>query len=241
MKKSFIFNIFILFVISITLRFGSTKKKVSRQILEANRTFELALNYEELPENGEIDIESAKNQNNPRAQHNLGCLYYTQQDFSKARKYFKKAAEQGLEESAYNLGIIYCTGNGAKQDLKKAFKWFEKAPNIAAAQHYLGMMYEDGIGVEQDLEKAVACYEEAILLGRNEAKNNLAECYFNGWGVKKDYKRAFEIYSESAEENNSAAMRKLARMYEQGLGTEADIEKANELYKKAASIGYSHY
>ena len=128
-----------------------------------------------------------------------------------------------------------------KQNYTKAFKWFEKAPNIGAAQHFLGMMYEDRIGVKQDLKKAVTCYEEAIQLGRREAKNNLGLCYFNGWGVKKDYKTAFEIFSEAAEENDSAAMRNLASMYSQGLGTEKDRAKANELYKKAASIGYSHY
>ncbi|WP_191014251.1 tetratricopeptide repeat protein [Treponema zioleckii] len=161
MKKSFIFNLFIIFVVCLTLKFGFTKKRTSRQIKEANQFFELDVNYEDLPEN----VESAAKDNNPIVQHNLGCLYYIEENYSKARKYFTKAAEHGLEESAYNLGLIYCRGDGTKQNYTKAFKWFEKAPNIGAAQHFLGMLYEDGIGVKQDLKKAVTCYEEAIQLG----------------------------------------------------------------------------
>lgn len=34
-----------------------------------------------------------------------------------------KAAEQGDAEAQYNLGLIYATGIGAREDLVQAYKW----------------------------------------------------------------------------------------------------------------------
>ena len=51
-------------------------------------------------------------------------------DAEKALRWFLTAADYGLHDSQYNLGVIYARGLGATQDLVTSYKWFA----IAAAQ-----------------------------------------------------------------------------------------------------------
>jgi hypothetical protein len=51
------------------------------------------------------------------------------QDLSEAARWYQLAAEHGLAEAQYNLGIAYATGAGIPQDNVLAHMWF----NLAAA------------------------------------------------------------------------------------------------------------
>lgn len=46
-----------------------------------------------------------------------------------AVKWYRKAADQGLAEAQYNLGMMCALGEGAPKDAVEAYKWF----NLAAA------------------------------------------------------------------------------------------------------------
>ena len=46
---------------------------------------------------------------------------------SKIVESYEKLASQGEIEAMFNLGLIYLTGDGAKQDYTKAKEWFLKA------------------------------------------------------------------------------------------------------------------
>ncbi|WP_425451084.1 tetratricopeptide repeat protein [Avibacterium avium] len=61
-------------------------------------------------------------------------------------------AEQGYASAQFNLGNMYSTGRGVKQDYFQAFKWYQKAAEQgnAQAQAMLGTMYALGQGVKQD-------------------------------------------------------------------------------------------
>ncbi len=63
----------------------------------------------------------------PEELFNLGMLSYDKQDFSKARKYFKKACKLKDGGGCGALGALYYNGDGVKQDSKKAVALFEKA------------------------------------------------------------------------------------------------------------------
>ncbi len=67
-------------------------------------------------------------------------------------KWSRKAAEQGMAEAQYNLGIAYDNGQGIPQDYAEAMKWFRKAAEqgYAKAQYNLGVIYGYGQGVPQD-------------------------------------------------------------------------------------------
>ena len=48
-------------------------------------------------------------------------------DFAEAVSWYRKAAEQGLPEAQYRLGLLLAAGNGAARDEHAAYVWFSLA------------------------------------------------------------------------------------------------------------------
>ena len=61
-----------------------------------------------------------------------------------------------MVEAQFNVGAMYNTGRGVKEDADRAFEWFEKAAKqgLAVAQFNVGFSYHYGRGVKQDDEMA---------------------------------------------------------------------------------------
>lgn len=74
------------------------------------------------------------------------------QDYTKAAKWYRKAAEQGYNISQLKLGLMYHTGQGVPFSYTQAVKWFRKAAEQgdALSQTLLGLMYVKGEGVPQN-------------------------------------------------------------------------------------------
>ena len=51
-------------------------------------------------------------------------------NYKNASQWFRKAADRGVADSQFNLGILYARGIGVEQNLAESFKWF----SLAAAQ-----------------------------------------------------------------------------------------------------------
>ena len=104
---------------------------------------------------------------NPRAQTNLGRLYFlgqgVPQDYAQALTWFRRAADQGDAGAQFNLGVIYDNGQGVPQDYAQAGYWYRKAADQgqADAQYNLGVMYEYGHSVPQDYQQAYFWYHLA--------------------------------------------------------------------------------
>jgi TPR repeat protein len=49
------------------------------------------------------------------------------QDDAQAVNWYRKAAEQGLAEAQYNLGLMYDNGRGVPQNYEKAYAWLSVA------------------------------------------------------------------------------------------------------------------
>ena len=49
------------------------------------------------------------------------------QDYTKAIELYKKAANQGMADAQYNLGVIYNKGKGVHQNYAIAKEWYGKA------------------------------------------------------------------------------------------------------------------
>ena len=47
--------------------------------------------------------------------------------YSEAVRWYRKAAQQGDDDSQYNLGNMYFRGEGVEQDPAEAVKWFKMA------------------------------------------------------------------------------------------------------------------
>jgi localization factor PodJL len=63
--------------------------------------------------------------------HNLAVMYVQaidgKPDFATAARWFKKAANYGVVDSQYNLGVLLWRGVGVDQNLPEAYKWFALA------------------------------------------------------------------------------------------------------------------
>jgi uncharacterized protein len=71
------------------------------------------------------------------------------QDYSKARKWFEKAAAEGNTDAMIHLGRLYEQGVGVARDYGKALKWFRKAADAGKtdAMIPLGQLFEHGLGI----------------------------------------------------------------------------------------------
>ena len=75
-----------------------------------------------------------------------GYAVYQRGDYATALKFWRPLAEKGGANAQYNLGVMYRSGQGVKQDDAEAVKWYRIAAKQghAKAQMNLGFMYADG-------------------------------------------------------------------------------------------------
>ncbi|MGN8519935.1 tetratricopeptide repeat protein [Helicobacter pylori] len=87
---------------------------------------------------------------------------YDKQEFTQAKKYFKKACDLQYAEGCTRLGISYYNGEGVKGGLIKAIQYYKKACDLnnGFGCRGLSFLYENGYGVEEDQEKAAQYYEK---------------------------------------------------------------------------------
>ena len=104
----------------------------------------------------------------------------------------RAAAERGMAEAQWLLGVLYYRGRGVAQNYGQAARWFRSAANqgFAGAQTHLGLMYQHGRGVAQDDSAAAKCYRRAAEQGDVEAQTNLGGLYGEGRGVAQGRRRS---------------------------------------------------
>ena len=100
----------------------------------------------------------------------------------------KESAQKGDVYAQYDLGLMYSSGDGVKQDYKEAFKWWRKAAEqgYAEAQYNLALCYDNGEGVSKSKTEAVRWYRKAAEQGEVHAQWNLARKYYFGEGVRSN-------------------------------------------------------
>ncbi len=153
-------------------------------------------------------------------------------------KELKKRAESEDADAQFELAEIYYSGQGAKQDYKKAFQWYEKSAGqkTARALFKLGLIYDAGKGVARNPKKALSCYYDLREQYLTKAIENNGE---TGDESEETYKDVylFPVTKEQADAGDTAAQAKVGQMYLSGEGTERDTEKAFEYLSKAADSG----
>lgn len=132
-------------------------------------------------------LEQAKG-GDPKAQNELGVMYYTGEAVSTtdtgemldndpelAAGWFFRSAEQGYADAQFNLGLMYANGEGVEADTSKAVELFKQAAEQGNvdAQNNLAAMYYTGEGIDRDVDKAIAWFEKAAEQGNVEAQSNL--------------------------------------------------------------------
>ena len=171
-------------------------------------------------------------------------------DYEQAVKWFRKAADQGVDEAQYNLGLCYYAGLGVTQNYTSAVEYFRKAAEQGNVKSitYLGNCYEKGLGVKANFRKAVSYYQQAAANGYAEAQYQLGLCYVGRWGeldripafkadvgtFRNEYK-AVSWFREAADQGHVKAQYNLGMCY-MGLG---DYRSAVTWFQIAANNGDS--
>jgi TPR repeat protein len=139
---------------------------------------------------------------NTQANNNLAVIYEGRahdsrnangpEDTAKMFKYYEAAVGQEFALAARNLGFIYIDGRLAKQDPRKAYRYFEQAAEWGMSDiHYqLGKMHELGFGVPITYSEAAYHYRLAALEGHTPSLRNLIDLYITGKTGAVDFDRA---------------------------------------------------
>lgn len=130
------------------------------------------------------------------------------QTWSKA---LEKSAKAGDVEAQFTVGNAYLTGDGVKQNLKKATQWLFKAAQAGQA----------------DAIKALCTYysdalEQVAAAGNADAQFTLANFYETGNGVAQNQAKALELYGSAAAQGIAEAKPKVLGSYNAGIVTLAD-------------------
>ncbi|NLI77403.1 MAG: sel1 repeat family protein [Candidatus Riflebacteria bacterium] len=175
-----------------------------------------------------------------------------------------KAADGGILDAQYQLGLRYYHGDGAPRDPEKAARAFHRAairlvagafsdtvPTPPArpvpaevrrkagradipALFQTGARFFAGTKVKQDFQRAAECFKEVI-----EACADLTWPPFQGRDLPPASSTAIPLLQRAADLNDPAALLELGHRHFFGEGAERDYAKAARLYRLAAEhAGY---
>lgn len=171
------------------------------------------------------------------------------------------AAENGLPEAEYQLGLLYAVGKDLPQDDGKAWVWLKRAArqNHFGAQSYLAWMSLLGIGKPESTPDAIKWFLLAqqqtldtpkAASSEDETDNNIvfihrpAQSEFTqGQQLletslsNEDKADGLTLLEKAAEENYAPAQLYLAKLYHQGEWVKKDLSRAVEWYTQAAYNG----
>lgn len=90
------------------------------------------------------------------------------QDYAKAVKYFKLAADQAWVDGQLQLGTMYFSGLGVQRDYKQAVKYFQLASQSGhvLAFYNLAQMHSTGTGMMRNCHTATELYKNVAERGR---------------------------------------------------------------------------
>jgi len=170
------------------------------------------------------------------AQGKLAYLFYSDQNYEEAFKWFLLAAEQGYSFAQNYLGNMYENGLGVAQDLAEAFKWCHLAAEQGNPEYQLtvGHLLHIGKGVKKNNQEAVRWYRRAAEQGLEYAQLVLGRMFELGEDIPQDYAQAMHFYRLAVAQGNSQAEYGLGRMYEHGLGVSQNYAEALRFYHLAA-------
>lgn len=161
-------------------------------------------------------------------------ILFDQMEYSKAFKYYKKAADKNSGYAYYKLGLLYQDGLGITASESKAIENFQKSADLndANGQHEMAVYYFEN----HNFQDAFIYAEKSALQGCADAAYLLGYLYANGKGVENNKEKAFEWYKNAAPKNKEAKMN-LAIFYFTGEGTKQNYESAFQLFQELASKG----
>ncbi len=175
-----------------------------------------------------------------KEQFDLGVKYArrqeTPEDFGAAVRCYRKAAELGLAQAQFTLGVIYDNGNDVVgKDECMAAEWYRKAAEQGhvEAQYNLGVMYDNGQGVVKDRSMAAKWYRKAAEQGDAKAQYNLGVMYESGDGLEQSFASAKKWFLKVVEQLGAD---EITHEELDGEGRDGGIDEAEEVerYRQSA-------
>lgn len=157
--------------------------------------------------------------------------------------YFRKAANMGAREAAYEIYIIgrqWETGDGVEKSDTKAENCYKLSVDygIRDAALQLGKLYLRGmVGKKTNPRKARKSLELASDEGSAEAASLLGKMYDEGIMGRVNPDKAFKCYLLAAERGDSSAMLMTGMFYAQGTSTQKDLAAAEMWIRKGRDAG----
>jgi TPR repeat protein len=160
--------------------------------------------------------------------------YYNKGNYEKAVHNLVKSAEEGNTDAEWDLGCLYCYGDGVAEDDETAVYWFTKAAEEGGSdyQYNLAWLYYEGDGLNQDYEKAYYWFSEAATRGDTYAMNMTAEMLLQGYGVIQNPWLSIMWYNEAANKGDIDAICSLIDIYENGIREIAKNRGKAEMWKE---------
>jgi len=149
------------------------------------------------------------------------------------------AAEDGIAQAQFSLGLRYANGTGVVKDPVQALLWFRKAADQGydEAQYMLGCCYNGEDGFAKDPIEAAKWWQKAAAQGHADAQHCLALSYSVGQGVIKNPTEAAKWWKKAAEQNHADAQFFLGLSYAEGLGVPKIPAQAVYWLRQAAAHG----
>ncbi|MBF0307958.1 MAG: SEL1-like repeat protein [Magnetococcales bacterium] len=162
------------------------------------------------------------------------------QDPFQSLEWYTKAAQKGMQEAQYRLGLIYLQGLGTPRSSVKAVEWFQAAAKQGHVESMfqLGKALEMGAGVKVDNKAALDWHQKAAELGHVEAGYRIGVAMEQGQLMPQDLKGAFDRFVKAAEKGVPEAQYRLGSMFRDGRGIEADAANATRYFRRAAAQGH---
>jgi TPR repeat protein len=173
-----------------------------------------------------------------KRQVTYGDIKYSLTDHDKARKWLKKASNQGHANAQNELAKMYGHGPEIESgDKVKAFNWWLKSAKQGntEAQHSLWYAYYSGTGTTRDYKKAFK-WAKKLAEQSGELSDVLGDMYYEGQGTSKNYKEAIKWWGVAADDGSFYARNKLLTKDLDEYMSKADKV---EWIRKAAELGYS--
>lgn len=161
-------------------------------------------------------------------------LYYGKKDKVSAFRFFRLAAEGGIDESEFHVGLEYFEGEIIEKDYVKAVEWFRVAAEkgYPDAQYYLGLCYHKGYGIHRDYSFAIRWYALASDKNFTPAHIALADVYMDINNPERDYKKAYKLYNLAYKDGNVDACYGLGCCYYYGKGIPRNFIDATKCFKE---------
>jgi uncharacterized protein len=123
-------------------------------------------------------------------------------DAEAGARYHRAAAERGDADAAFELSVLYATGDGVTENEEESHRWTVRAAELGSsrAMANLGGMFATGRGVEQDPGTALRWYGKAAEAGNARAAYTAGMmCLVGDGGLPVDEDEANRYFSHAEE------------------------------------------